>query len=191
VLGTLWKKPLPSKLFHLEGVSHGPTSLMHSRTPCHNQHRESKPRLPKNWFSSHRMFSRSRFQNRAPRISLLNFSWANKDSSPKLTWTFCLGNAHTGFLSQTNSTTLDKGKHAFSSTQHRLPLCNIHTRGLLQTGSYGSCSGKSGRMEWETPTQLFLSVLFLCIRVDICHPGNCMRSICLPPCTCLSFVLGT
>jgi hypothetical protein len=105
--------------------------------------------LPKNWFNSHRMFSRSRFQNRVPRTSSLSFSWANRDSSPKLTWTFHLGNAHTSFLSQIDSTALNKGKHAFFSTQHRLPLCNRHTRGLLQTGSYDSSSGQSGRMEYE------------------------------------------
>jgi hypothetical protein len=95
------------------------------------------------------MLSWSRFQNRASCTSSLSFSWANRDSSSKLTWTFRSGNAHTGFLSQTGSTALNKGKHAFFSTQHRLPLCNRHTRGLLQTGSYGSCSGQSGRMECE------------------------------------------
>jgi hypothetical protein len=142
-------------LSHLEGVAHRPTSLTQSRTACHNKHRENGHRLPKNRFSSHRMFSRSRFQNRAPRTSSLSFSWANRDSSPKLTWTFRSGNAHTSFLSQTDSTALNKGKHAFFSTQHRLPLCNRHTRGLLQTGSYGSCSGQSGRMECLRSSSFF------------------------------------
>jgi hypothetical protein len=69
------------------------------------------------------------------------FPRENRDSSPNLTWTFRSGNAHTGFLSQTDSMAINRGKHAFFSTPHRLPLCNRHTRGLLQTGSYGSCSG--------------------------------------------------
>jgi hypothetical protein len=167
---------------------------MQSRTVCHNKHRENRHRLPKNWFSSHKIFSWSRFLNKVPRTSSLIFSWENRDSFLKLTWTFRSGNAHTSFLSQTDSTALNKGKHAFFSTQHRLPLCNRHTRGLLQTGSSRSCSGQSGRMECERsppPPRLFLSVLFACVRVDICHPRNCMRSIRLPPCTCLSFLLGT
>jgi hypothetical protein len=126
-------------LSHLEGVAHRPIILTQSRNACHKKHMENGHRLPKNQFSSHRMFSRSIFQNRTPRTSLLSFSWANRDSSPKLTWTFRLGNAHTGFLSQTDSTALNKGKHAFFSTQHRLPPYNRHTRGLLQTGSYHSC----------------------------------------------------
>jgi hypothetical protein len=114
------------------------TGQQASRSPelRHNKHRENGHRLPKNQFNSHRMFSRSRFQNRAPRTSSLSFSWANRDSSPKLTWTFHSGNAHTGFLSQTDFTTLNKGKHTFFNTQHKLPLCNRHTQGLLQTGSY-------------------------------------------------------
>jgi hypothetical protein len=124
------------------------------------------------------MLSWSRFQNRASCTSSLSFSWANRDSSSKLTWTFRSRNAHTGFLSQTGSTALNKGKHAFFSTQHRLPLCNRHTRGLLQTGSYGSCSGQSGRMECERspPHRCSFPILFACVRVDICHPGNCMHS---------------
>jgi hypothetical protein len=108
-------------LSHLEGVAHRPTSLMQSRTMCHNKHRENGHRLPKYQFNSHRMFSRSRFQNRDPRTSSLSFSWANRDSSLKLTWTFHSGNAHTSFISQTYSTTLNKRKHAFFSTQHKIP----------------------------------------------------------------------
>jgi hypothetical protein len=83
------------------------TGQQASRSPelcAHNKHRENGHRLPKYQFNSHRMFSRSRFQNRDPRTSSLSFSWANRDSSPKLTWTFHSGNAHTGFISQTDST---------------------------------------------------------------------------------------
>jgi hypothetical protein len=164
-------------LSHLEGVAHRPTSLTQSRTARHNKHRENGHRLPKNQFSSHRMFSRSRLQNRASRTSSLSFSWANRDSSPKLTWTFCSGNAHTGFLSQTNFTALNKGKHAFFSTQPRFPLCNRHIQGLLQTGSYGSCSGQSGRWNVrDPPHRCSFPILFACVRVDICHSGNFMRS---------------
>jgi hypothetical protein len=170
-------------LSHLEGVAHKPTSLTQSKTACHNKHRENGYRLPKNQFNSHWMFSRSRFQNRAPRTSSLSFSWENRDSSPKLTWTFRSGNTHASFLSQTDSMDLNKGKHAFFSTQHRIPLCNIHTRGLLQAGS---------RVEWNArdPPPTAVPLCFICMRQGG-HPGNCMCSICMPPCTRLSFLLGT
>jgi hypothetical protein len=152
-------------LSHLEGVAHRPTSLMQSRTACHNKHREYGHRLPKNQFNSHRMFSWSRFQNRAPRTSSLSFSWENKDSSPKLTWTFRSGNEHTSFLSQTDSMALNKGKHTFFSTQHRLPLCNRHSQGPLQTGSYDSCSKQSGRMECKrSPPPTAVPFFFICMR---------------------------
>jgi hypothetical protein len=164
-----------------------PTSLTQSRTARHNKHRENGHRLPKNQFSSHRMFSRSRFQNRAPCTSSLSFSWENRDSFPKLTWTFRSGNAHNSFLSQTDSTALNKGKHAFFSTQRRLPLCNRHTRGLLQTGSYPSHLGPY-RVEWRrrNPSHGSSQPFSACARVDTCHPWDCMHSTI----TCSSHHLG-
>ena len=114
---------------------------------------------------------------------LAQLFWENRDSSPKLTWTFSLGNAHTGFLSQTDSTALNKGKHTFFSTQHRLPLCNRHTRGLLQTGSYDSCSRQSGRMECERSPLTAIPFLFYlhASRWTFVTLGTaCVPSTCLP-----------
>jgi hypothetical protein len=88
---------------------------------------KNRHRLPKNRFNSHMMFSRSRFQNRAPCTSSLNFSWENRDSSLKLTWTFHSGNAHTGFLSPTDSMALNK-VNTHSSAPHTCfpPVTDIH-----------------------------------------------------------------
>jgi hypothetical protein len=35
---------------------------------------------------------------------------------------------------------------------------------------------QSGRMEEEPFSRLTLAILFACVRVDTCHPWNCMRS---------------
>jgi hypothetical protein len=44
---------------------------------------------------------------------------------------------------------------------------------------------QSGRMEEEEPfSRLTLAILFACVRVDTCHPWNCMRSTSMHhPCT--------
>ena len=131
MLGALWKKPLPSKHFHLERVSRRPDNLplptsttsltwrevihklsigllwpichAQTSTACHNKHRENRHRLPKNWFSNHRIFSRSRFLNRVPRTSLLSFSWENIGSSPNSTQDSHRLGLHAGDFSESDT----------------------------------------------------------------------------------------
>ena len=131
MLDTLWKKTLPSKLFHLERVSRRPDNLplptsttsltwrevihklsigllwpvCHTQTSTafHNKHRENRHRFPKNWFSSHRIFSRSRFLNRVPCTSSLSFSWENRESSPNSTQASHRLGLHAGDFSESDT----------------------------------------------------------------------------------------
>jgi hypothetical protein len=86
VLDTLWKKPLPNKLSHLERVSHRPDNLFFqssitsltwreccttgqqaTRSPVlrgHNNPWGKQTQAFPNWFSNHRMVSRSRLRYR-------------------------------------------------------------------------------------------------------------------------------
>jgi hypothetical protein len=85
VLDTLWKKPLPRKLSHLERIAHRPTTcssslnhlshlkrVLNNWPIIHTQFSTAWPQQPMgkqtqvfpNWFSNHRMVSRSRLQDR-------------------------------------------------------------------------------------------------------------------------------
>jgi hypothetical protein len=171
-------------LSHLEGVAHRPTSLTQSSTAWSQQPTgKMDTGFPKPVQQSQDDLTVLISEQGLHAQARSAFPGKTKTLPSKLTWTFRSGNAHTGFLSHTDSTALNKGKHAFFSTQHRLPLCIRHTRGLLQTGSYRStlrAVGSNGMREPPPPPPpptAYLSVLFACVRVDTCHPGTA----CVPP----------
>jgi hypothetical protein len=188
VLDTLWKKTIPSKLFHLERVSRRPDNLplptsttsltwrevihkliigllwpvchAQTSTACHNKHKENKHKLPKNWFSSHRIFSRSRFLNRVPRTSSLSVFWANKDSSLNSTQPSHRLGLHVGDFSESDTNIRVTGSPQRFSTGVELVILLRAPYAFRQSGGNGN----------GTFSRLTLAILFACTRVDTCHP---------------------
>jgi hypothetical protein len=78
----------------------------------------------------------------------------------------------------TDSTALDRGVHGFFRTNIGFLFVSKLHEGFLQTGSYGSGSGKSGRLEEEEeePSHGLSQPFSACAMVDTCHPWDCMRS---------------
>jgi hypothetical protein len=89
----------------------------------------------------------------------------NTDSFPKSTQASRSGNAHTGFLRARHRLLNHRDARRFSTGV-----------GLVVLSRAPYAFRQSGRMEEEPFSRLTLAILFACVRVDTCHPWNCMRS---------------
>jgi hypothetical protein len=101
-------------------------------------------------------------------------------------------------LEQRREYQLSRTTQTLSRNQHRLLVLGMHTRvfsepdtdflnhrdaqrfstgvGLVVLSRAPYAFRQSGRMEEEPFSWLTLAILFTCVRVDTCHPWNCMRS---------------
>jgi hypothetical protein len=108
----------------------------------------------------------------------------NKDSSTRIQHRLPVQGMRTRVFLEpdTDSTAPNRGVHGFfrTNTGFLSPYQN-YTRNSYRLAR--TDHAQDSRVEWmrEPPSRLTSSVLFACIRVDTCHPWNCMRSIRMPP----------
>jgi hypothetical protein len=175
VLDTLWKKPLPNKLSHLERVAHRPDNLPLPTTITSLTWREVTHRLGMDlhWPVSHAQSSTA---------------WPQQPT----------GKTDTGFPNRLRNHGIDSRfwfrdcTKVYRDSTHRLKLFRQRMYRLSQKSTQafrlsGMHQGilaevrpltfrRSGRMEAEPPSRLISAILFACAWVDTCHPCNCMHS---------------
>jgi hypothetical protein len=146
VLDTLWKKPLPSKLFHLERVAHRPDNLLLPTTVTSLTRREDIHKFSPSllWPVCHAQSSTAWPQQPIGK---------NKHALPQQV------------QQSRDSLTVLVGRFRFRDC----------TRVFLQR-SDGFTLRRSGRMEKIPLPRFISAIIFACTRVDTCHPGKCMRS---------------
>jgi hypothetical protein len=170
VLDTLWKKPLPNKLSHLERVVHRPDNLPLPTTITSLTWREVTHRLSMNlhWPVSHAQSSTAWPQQPTGKTDTGFPNRLNNHEIDSRFWfrdcTRCTE------IPRTGSNCSDKECTGYLRNQHRLFGFQGCTRVFLQRSDGTHVQTVDGGMEEEPPSRLNSAVLSACAWVDTCHP---------------------
>jgi hypothetical protein len=153
---------LPLRTLSPGGVAHRPTSLTQSSTAWSQQSTgNTDTGFPKSVQQSLDDLT-AIISEQGLHTQANSASPNHKIPSRNPHWLLASWELHSQVISETDidSTAPNRGCTRIFHAKHRLPLCNRHTRGFMQTGSY--CSPPGNRVEWnENPPHGLLPLFYL------------------------------